>query len=168
MSRLTTKPTKWHVPSLIRVLLSAWRKLGSLATHWAHSEDWSDWADLSLRWSHSHFVGFVRRWLIYGFSIHLSNQRLGCMCNRRFKRRNWHICIYSLKRLKFLSFYYWPFQGALPLILLFVFVLTGRESCSFTKKHVFGVWDEVGLNAACSTAEACWGLGISGIDGLSR
>ena len=36
--------------------LSAWRKLGFLATHWAHSEDWSDWADaqanLSLRWAH--------------------------------------------------------------------------------------------------------------------
>ena len=32
--------------------LSAWRNTGSLATHWAHSEDWSDWvdaqADLSL------------------------------------------------------------------------------------------------------------------------
>ena len=26
-------------------VLSAWRKLGSLATHWAHSEDWSDWVD---------------------------------------------------------------------------------------------------------------------------
>ena len=25
--------------------LAAWRNLGSLATHWAHSEDWSDWAD---------------------------------------------------------------------------------------------------------------------------
>ena len=42
--------------------LSAWRKLKSLANHWAHSKD-SDWADaqadLSLRWAHSHFVGFV-------------------------------------------------------------------------------------------------------------
>ena len=28
-----------HPPSLIRSSLSAWRKLGSLATHWAHSED---------------------------------------------------------------------------------------------------------------------------------
>ena len=50
--------------------LSAWRKLGSLATHWAYSEDsWSDWADaqtdLSLRWAHTHFVGFVMLWLIY-------------------------------------------------------------------------------------------------------
>ena len=30
--------------------LSAWRNLGSLATHWAHSEDWSDWADARLIW----------------------------------------------------------------------------------------------------------------------
>ena len=48
--------------------LSAWRNLRSLATHWVHSEDWSDWvdaqADLSLRWAHSHFVGFVMLRLI--------------------------------------------------------------------------------------------------------
>ena len=46
--------------------LSAWRKLGSLATHWAHSEgsDQTVHADLSLRWAHSHFVGFDMRWLI--------------------------------------------------------------------------------------------------------
>ena len=25
--------------------LCAWRNLESLATHWVHSEDWSDWAD---------------------------------------------------------------------------------------------------------------------------
>ena len=43
--------------------LSAWRKLASFATHWAGSEDWSDWADaladLSFRWAHIHFVNFV-------------------------------------------------------------------------------------------------------------
>ena len=40
--------------------LSAWRKLGSLATHWAHSEDWSDWADAQAdsESSHGHYVGF--------------------------------------------------------------------------------------------------------------
>ena len=47
--------------------LSTWKKLGSLATHWAHSEG-SDSADaqpdLSLRWAHTHFVGFVMSWLI--------------------------------------------------------------------------------------------------------
>ena len=51
MSRLMTKQTKWHVrpaktqiylgikPVRLESLLSARRKLGSLATHWAHSED---------------------------------------------------------------------------------------------------------------------------------
>ena len=51
MSRLMTKPTKWHMrpaktpiclgirPVWSESSLSAWRKLGSLATHWAHSED---------------------------------------------------------------------------------------------------------------------------------
>ena len=80
MSRLMTKPimwlcaqrrlrSAWASARSDQSSLSAWRKLGSLATHWAHSEDWSDWADaqadLSLRWAQSHFVGFVVRRLIY-------------------------------------------------------------------------------------------------------
>ena len=52
-----TKPKKWHVrpvktqislgicPVWSESWLSAWRKLGSLATHWVHSKDYSDWAD---------------------------------------------------------------------------------------------------------------------------
>ena len=46
---------------------SSWRKLGSLATHWAHNEDWSDWADAQVETSLGtrHFVGFVMRWLRY-------------------------------------------------------------------------------------------------------
>ena len=51
MSPLMTKPTKWHVcpvktqislgirPIWSESSLSAWRKLGSLATHWVHSKD---------------------------------------------------------------------------------------------------------------------------------
>ena len=50
MSRRMTEPTKWHVrPARLRSAwasaqsdqssLSPWRKLGSLASHWAHSED---------------------------------------------------------------------------------------------------------------------------------
>ena len=50
MSRLMTKPTKWLRPVKTQIslgirpvwsesLLPAWGKLGSLATHWAHSED---------------------------------------------------------------------------------------------------------------------------------
>ena len=59
-------PVKTQIrPGWAESSLSAWRKLWSLANHWAHSEDWSDWADaqadLSLRWAHSHFVGSVMR-----------------------------------------------------------------------------------------------------------
>ena len=43
MSHDMTKPTKWVCAQICPVwsesLLSAWRKLVSLATHWAHSED---------------------------------------------------------------------------------------------------------------------------------
>ena len=65
---------KWHVrssktqisldfrPVWSESSLFAWRKLGSLATHWAHSEVWSDWvdaqADLSLHWAHMSFCWF--------------------------------------------------------------------------------------------------------------
>ena len=50
-SHIMTKPTKWHVrptktqislgirPVWSESLLSAWRNIGSLATHWEHSED---------------------------------------------------------------------------------------------------------------------------------
>ena len=87
LSRDMTKPTKVTVrPAKTRISLgirpvwsesslSPWRKLGSLATHWAHSEDWSDEADalddLSLRWAHSPFVGFVMPWLIWSSCGHL-------------------------------------------------------------------------------------------------
>ena len=79
LSHDMTKPTKWSVllaktqislgscPVWGQFLLSAWRNLGSWDTHWAHSEDWSDWADaqadLSLHWGHTHFVSFVMSWL---------------------------------------------------------------------------------------------------------
>ena len=65
-SRDMTKPTKWHLrPTKTQLTLGirpvwsesslfAWRKLGSLATHWAHSED-SDQT--------GHFVGLVMRQL---------------------------------------------------------------------------------------------------------
>ena len=81
MSRDITKPTKW-VCALRRrrstwasvqpdqeSSLSAWRKLGPFATHWAQAKTlirlggcpgWSEF-----RWAHSHFVGFVMSWLIY-------------------------------------------------------------------------------------------------------
>ena len=72
-NKMSVRPAKTQISLGIRSVwsessLSAWN-LGSLATHWAHSEDCSDWADAqadrSFRWAHSHFVGFVMSWLIY-------------------------------------------------------------------------------------------------------
>ena len=70
---VTVCPAKTQISLGIRPVWSE----SSLCTQWAakdlsflhaDSEDWSDWADaqadLSLRWAHSHFVGFVMRQLI--------------------------------------------------------------------------------------------------------
>ena len=63
ISRLMTKPTKWHPPSLIKVfavrMKNAWVLSYLLsAQRWL----WSDWADaqadLSLRWAHMPFCWF--------------------------------------------------------------------------------------------------------------
>ena len=77
LSRLVTKPTKWHVrPWRLRSAwasaqsdqssLSAWRKLVSLATYWAHSEDSDQTGRMpKLIWVFAgrtcQFVGFVTR-----------------------------------------------------------------------------------------------------------
>ena len=71
-NKMSVRPVKTQIslgicPVWSASLLSTWRKLGSLATHWVHSEDWSDWvdaqADLSLPCARSRFVGFDMRWL---------------------------------------------------------------------------------------------------------
>ena len=71
-NKMSLRPAKTQIslgihPVWSESSLSAWRKLRSLATHWAHIEDWSDWADaqadLSLSWAHTHFVGFIVSWL---------------------------------------------------------------------------------------------------------
>ena len=72
LSHPMTKSTKWPVhPAKTQISLgicsvwsesslSAWWNLGSLATHWVHSKDWSEWADAdpSLRWAHMPFCWF--------------------------------------------------------------------------------------------------------------
>ena len=73
MSGDVTKPTNWRVrpaktqislgirPDWSEYSLFAWRNIGSLATHWAQRRRLCEDAnsDLSLRWAHIHFVGFV-------------------------------------------------------------------------------------------------------------
>ena len=58
-----------HPPSLIRVFAVRMKKAWVLSYPLsAQRRLWSDWADaqadLSLRWAHTHFVGFVMSWLI--------------------------------------------------------------------------------------------------------
>ena len=56
-----------HLPRLIRVfavhMKKAWVLSYPLSTQRRFWSDWAD-ADPSLRWAHSHFVGFVMRWLV--------------------------------------------------------------------------------------------------------
>ena len=58
-----------HLPSLIRVFAVRMKRPWVLSYPLsAQRRLWSDWADaeadLSLRWAHTHFVGFVMLWLI--------------------------------------------------------------------------------------------------------
>ena len=55
MSRNMTKPTKWLCA--LRRLRLAWAS--AKVSSCRRRRHWSDWADLSLRWGHTHFVGFV-------------------------------------------------------------------------------------------------------------
>ena len=74
-SKVTVRPAKTQIsqgfhPVWSESSLSAWRKLWvfsyPLSAQWRLWWDWADaQADLSLRWAHSHFVGFVMSRLIF-------------------------------------------------------------------------------------------------------
>ena len=99
MSRLMTKPTKWHVrpakthislgirPVWSESSLSAWRKLGSIATHWAHSENSVQTGRMPrLIWVFAGrtviFFGFVIGWLKFSF-LHTFFRQLHLGLNMR-------------------------------------------------------------------------------------
>ena len=99
-SHLMTKPTKWHVhlvktkislgshPVWSESSLSAWRKLGSLATHWAHSKDSYRTGRMPrLIWVFAgrtgHFVGFVMRRLNYGPYLMVINGRFSSVFHKK-------------------------------------------------------------------------------------
>ena len=59
MSRLMTKQTYWYVrPVWPESSLCAQLVAKNPSFLHADSEDWSDWADLSLRWAHMPFCWF--------------------------------------------------------------------------------------------------------------
>ena len=105
-NKMSVCPAKTQISLGIRPvwsesLLSAWRKLGSLATHWVHSKDsdQSGWMP-RLSWIFTertcHFVGFVMRRLIsfqqalYIIKLHVYvDNDLSCLIR---KPTNW-LCI---------------------------------------------------------------------------
>ena len=62
------RPAKTQISQVWSVFAVHMKKPRSLAIHWAHREDWAEWADPSLRWAHSHFAGFVMLRLICSWS----------------------------------------------------------------------------------------------------
>ena len=84
---MSVRPSKTQISMGIRPVWSEsslcgqWVPTDPIFPH-ADSEDWADAeADLSLRWAHSHFVGFVMSWLKYMFNIVLTNvEHTGRMC----------------------------------------------------------------------------------------
>ena len=77
-NKMTVRKAKTQISLGIRPVwskssLSAWRKFGSLVTHWAHSEDSGQTGRMPrlicLRWAHSHFVGFVMTRLIFFIGV---------------------------------------------------------------------------------------------------
>ena len=116
MSRLMTKPTNWHVrpaktqislgicPVWSESLLSTWRKLGSSATHWVHSEDSNQTGWMPrLIWvfaGHTcHFVGFVMKRLRYSCwkTMHWISLMLLLMCSWLLHRGEKKVLIASTK-----------------------------------------------------------------------
>ena len=89
MSHNMTKPTKWHVrraktqinmgirPVWSEPSLSAWRKLWTLATHWAHSRD-SDQTGCP-GWSESSLAAQSFCWFYHGLA-HISSVSLFDFC----------------------------------------------------------------------------------------
>ena len=80
--KLPVRPAKTQISLDVHPVWSVFavhmKKCWVLATHKAHSENWSDWvdaqADLSLHWCTGHFVGFVMQWLINLFMSYANNK----------------------------------------------------------------------------------------------
>ena len=89
-NKMTVRPGKTQISLGIHPVWSE----SSLCAQWiakdpsflhADSEDWSDWADaqadLSLRWGHSHFVGFVMSRLMWVYQSVMLLKRFVCLFN---------------------------------------------------------------------------------------
>ena len=163
-----TKPTKWPVrpaktqislgirPVWSKSSMSTWKKLGSLATHWAHSENSDQTGRMPrLIWVFAeltcHFVDFVMRRLkcvcVFNvFPYHVMYLYiLGCFCDR--------IYIHSFA-VYFNQFYvrriYIPDSHTITIACIYIFLHTVCKMCiQYLYYSVFGP-GAVARSEACS------------------
>ena len=143
MSRNMTKPTTWHVrlaktqisfgirPDWSESSLSAWRKLGSLATHWAHSEDSDQTGRMPrLIWVFAgrtcHFVGFDMR------QLKCLEKKLQIYVPCRSRYAIFWSCVYSFTRVRSVAV-------VLPWLFVYYFCTTteGTARAGVLHKPVF-------------------------------
>ena len=87
-NKVSVRPAKTQISLGIRPVwsessLSAWRKFEPLAIHWAHSQDSDQTERMSLRWAHSHIVGFVMlrlKWI--GYNVYAMRQTVCFLANQ--------------------------------------------------------------------------------------
>ena len=158
-------PTKTQISLGIRPVwsessLSAWWKVGSLATHKVHSEDSGQPGQMPrLIWVFAgctdHFVGFVVQWLNY------STVKAHCsifMINTAFFGEFLFFCSeINLLLISSLLILSCPTDVAQAVLLRCILALfsswsesKGTVMSPVRRKPVFGVWDQVRLKQICS------------------
>ena len=151
-----------HLPSLIRVfavrMKKAWVLSYPLSTQQRLWSNWADaWADLSLRWVHSHFVGFVMSWLRSSFGAfqrcHIRRPDFNRNEEIRFLPKDhlskYYQCIGKLRIYIFwYSYYIGQFAKWVSLIELFrMFVCSlkpifAKINCRWNLKCNINLWEK--------------------------
>ena len=118
-----------HPPSLVRVFAVRMKKYWILSyPQSAQRSLWSAWADaqadLSLRWAHSHFVGFVMSWLILIIGIPF----VFYMYFTLYRALNFSLYAFGLNRDTFFLclWYYIIFLHNYKTVLLFYNKISGQ------------------------------------------
>ena len=130
VSAVTIWAASWqnqHPPSLIRVFAVRMKKAWVLSYPLsAQRRLWSDWADaqadLSLRWAHSHFVGFVTRRLMWPFQKKQRKKKKNAVSNffSPFFQESFHF-IFSFPRYKHLLRSWQSYNFSSPFIYVWYY-----------------------------------------------
>ena len=102
MSRDMTKPTKWLSAQSDQSSLSAWRSIGSLATHWAHGED----SDQTGRMPRLIWVFAGRTLILLALSCRGSYVHIKTFFNFSYPATIYPLMLFILHRVVFTIFWY--------------------------------------------------------------